>query len=73
MEMITIRDDYIKLGQALKLAGLVESGVDAKMEIQEGFVKVNGEVELQRGKKIYNGDVIEYEGKQIMVKSGLLK
>lgn len=73
MEMITIRDDYIKLGQALKLAGLVESGVDAKMEIQEGFVKVNDEVELQRGKKIYNGDVIEYEGKQIMVKSGLLQ
>lgn len=73
MEMITIRDDHIKLGQALKLAGLVESGVDAKIEIQEGFVKVNGEVELQRGKKIYDGDVIEYEGKQIMVKSGLLQ
>lgn len=73
MEMITIRDDHIKLGQALKLAGLVESGVDAKMEIQEGFVKVNGEVELQRGKKLYDGDVIEYEGQQIMVKSGLLQ
>ncbi len=70
MEMINIRDDYIKLGQALKLAGLVESGVDAKMDIQEGLVKVNGEVELQRGKKIYDGDVIEYEGQQIMVKSG---
>lgn len=70
MEIINIRDDYIKLGQALKLAGLVDSGVDAKMDIQEGLVKVNGEVELQRGKKIYDGDVIEYEGQQIMIKSG---
>lgn len=68
MEIIEIRDDHIKLGQALKLAGLVESGVDAKIEIQEGFVKVNGEVELQRGKKIFDGDVIEYEGQQIMIK-----
>lgn len=67
METIRIRDDFIKLGQALKLAGLVESGVDAKIEIQEGFVKVNGEVELQRGKKIYPGDVIEYDGQQIKV------
>lgn len=70
MEIINIRDDHIKLGQALKLAGLVESGVDAKMDIQEGLVKVNGEVELQRGKKIFDGDVIEYEGQQIMIKSG---
>lgn len=67
METIRIRDDFIKLGQALKLAGLVESGVDAKIEIQEGFVKVNGEVELQRGKKIHPGDVIEYDGQQIKV------
>lgn len=67
MEIIRIRDDFIKLGQALKLAGMVESGVDAKMEIQEGFVKVNGEVEVQRGKKIRTGDVIEYDGQQIKV------
>ena len=67
METIKIRDEYIKLGQALKLAGMVESGLDAKMEIQEGFVKVNGEVEVQRGKKIHPGDVIEYNGQQIMV------
>lgn len=69
MEIIKIKDDHIKLGQALKLAGLVESGVDAKMDIQEGLVKVNGEVELQRGKKIFDGDVIEYDGQQIMIKS----
>ena len=67
METIKIRDEYIKLGQALKLACMVESGLDAKMEIQEGFVKVNGEVEVQRGKKIHPGDVIEYNGQQIRV------
>ena len=67
METIKIKDDFIKLGQALKLACLVESGVDAKVEIQEGFVKVNGKVEVQRGKKIRTGDVIEYDGQQIKV------
>lgn len=67
METIKIKDDFIKLGQALKLAGLVESGVDAKVEIQERFVKVNGKVEVQRGKKIRTGDVIEYDGQQIKV------
>ena len=69
MEIITIRDDFIKLGQALKLAGLVESGVDAKIKIQEGFVKVNGEVEVQRGKKIHPGDVIEMDGQQIRIET----
>lgn len=69
MEIIYIKDDFIKLGQALKLAGLVDSGVDAKMDIQEGLVKVNGEVILQRGKKIYCDDVIDYNGQQIIVKN----
>ena len=69
MEIITIRDEFIKLGQAMKLAGLVESGVEAKIEIQEGFVKVNGEVELQRGKKIYPGDLIEFDGQQVKVEN----
>ena len=67
MEIIRIRDEYIKLGQALKLSGLVDSGVDANLEIQEGFVKVNGEVEFQRGKKIHVGDVIEFDGQQVSV------
>ena len=52
MEEVRIQDDYIKLGQALKLAGLVESGVEAKYVIQDGQVKVNGQVETQRGKKM---------------------
>ena len=69
METITIRDEFIKLGQAMKLAGLVESGVEAQTAIQEGFVKVNGEVELQRGKKIYPGDIIEFDGQQVKVEN----
>ncbi len=51
---IKLRDEFIKLGQALKAAGLVESGVDAKFAIQDGLVKVNGAVEMQRGKKLYD-------------------
>lgn len=69
METIKIRDEFIKLGQLMKLAGMVESGVDAKIEIQEGYVKVNGEVELQRGKKIYPGDVVEFDGQQVKVEN----
>ena len=55
METIYIKDDFIKLGQALKLAGLVESGVDAKLVVQDGLVKVNGEVDTRRGKKLVPG------------------
>lgn len=67
MEKIRIHDEYIKLGQALKLAGLAESGVDAKYAIQDGLVKVNGEVEVQRGKKIYPGDTIEFQNNQVQI------
>lgn len=67
METIHIKDDFIKLGQALKLAGLVDSGVDAKFVIQDGLVKVNGQVEVQRGKKIVRGDVVSYDGKEFKV------
>lgn len=62
-----IRDDFIKLGQALKAAGLVESGVDAKFAVQDGLVKVNGQVETQRGKKIVPGDVITYQGQTLTI------
>ena len=65
---ITIKDEYIKLGQALKLAGLVGSGVDAKFLIQDGQVKVNGEVDTRRGKKLYSGDNFEFEGTLVTVK-----
>ena len=49
MEVIRLRDEYIKLGQALKAAGLVESGVEAKEVITEGLVTVNGETDTRRG------------------------
>ena len=67
MEEIKIRDEFIKLGQALKLAGLVESGVDAKFVIQDGLVKVNGAVETQRGKKLVDGDEVTYDGKSFKI------
>ena len=67
MEVIKLREDFIKLGQALKAAGLVESGVEAKEVILEGLVLVNGEVELQRGKILYDGDIVEFDGEQIMI------
>ena len=51
MEIIKLREEFIKLGQALKAAGLVESGVEAKEVIQEGLVMVNGEVDTRRGIK----------------------
>lgn len=57
METIKLRDEFIKLGQALKAAGFVESGVDAKYAVQDGLVKVNGQTETQRGKKLHAGDV----------------
>lgn len=67
METIKLREDYIKLGQALKAAGLVESGVDAKFAVQDGLVKVNGQVETQRGKKLVAGDIVEYDGEKIKI------
>ena len=68
-ETIKLRDEYIKLGQALKAARLVESGVDAKYVISDGKVKVNGQVEYQRGKKLHDGDVVEYNGNTINIKA----
>lgn len=67
MEKIKLRDEFIKLGQALKAANLVESGVDAKFVIQDGLVKVNGEVCLQRGKKLVDGDKVEFDGETIII------
>ena len=67
MQTYKIKDDFIKLGQALKAAGLVGSGVDAKFVIQDGLVKVNGAVSLQRGKKLVCGDVVEYDGQTLKI------
>ncbi|MFG6382932.1 MAG: RNA-binding S4 domain-containing protein [Lachnospiraceae bacterium] len=67
MEEIKLRDDYIKLGQALKAANLVESGVVAKFVIQDGLVSVNGKVEYQRGKKLVDGDIVSFHGETIKI------
>ena len=69
MNKIKIRDEFIKLGQLLKLAGFVDSGVEAKIVIQDGLVKVNGEIDTRRGRKIVAGDIVEYEGNKIKVES----
>lgn len=69
MEVIKLRDEFIKLGQALKAAGLVENGVEAKEVIQDGLVKVNGEVDLRRGRKLYDGDLVNFNGEEIKVEN----
>lgn len=69
MQEIKIKDDYIKLGQALKLAGLVGSGVEAKMLIQDGLVIVNGEVDMRRGRKLVPGDIFSLDGNDVKVVS----
>lgn len=67
MEIIKLRDEFIKLGQALKAANLVEDGVEAKYVIQDGEVLVNGEPDTRRGRKLYDGDVISYHGEKVRI------
>ena len=67
MITINIKDENIKLGQALKLAGAVDSGVEAKIVILEGLVKVNNEVCTQRGKKLVENDVISFEDNEYVI------
>jgi len=67
MKIIKLREEFIKLGQALKAAGLVESGVEAKEVIQEGLVMVNGEVDTRRGRKLYAGDQVVFDGEEIKI------
>ena len=67
MEEIKLRDEFIKLGQALKVVNLVESGAEAKEVIQDGLVKVNGEVCTMRGKKLIDGDIVSFEGNEIKI------
>ena len=67
MEVIKLRDEFIKLGQALKAANLVGDGVEAKYVIQDGEVMVNGETDTRRGRKLYDGDVISFHGEEIKI------
>ena len=67
MQIIKLREEFIKLGQALKAAGFVESGVEAKEVIQEGLVLVNGEIDTRRGRKLYKGDIVSFENQTIKI------
>ena len=67
MEVIFLRDEFIKLGQAIKAAGFVDSGVEAKEVIQDGLVEVNGEVDTRRGRKLYEGDVVSFENQTVKI------
>ena len=67
MQEIKVRDEFIKLGQALKAADLVNSGVEAKIVVQDGQVEVNGEVDTRRGRKLVPGDVITFDGKSVKI------
>lgn len=67
MIQLTLRDEFIKLGQALKAVHLCDTGVDAKYAIQDGLVKVNGEVDTRRGRKLYAGDKITFDGKTVEI------
>ena len=67
METIKLKDDFIKLGQALKAANLVEDGVEAKYVIQDGLVSVNGEIDTRRGRKLYDGDIVLFEVQEIKI------
>ncbi len=67
MKKIKIRDEFIKLGQAVKLAGLVDSGLEAKIFIQNGQVSVNHEVDTRRGRKLYPGDVFSFQGEDYVI------
>ncbi len=66
MDVIKLRDEFIKLGQALKAAGLVESGAEAKEVITDGLVQVNGETDT-RGRKLYAGDIITFDGEEVKI------
>ncbi|EOS72283.1 hypothetical protein C817_05621 [Dorea sp. 5-2] len=67
MDVIKLRDEFIKLGQALKAAGLVESGAEAKEVITDGLVQVNGETDTRRGRKLYAGDIITFDGEEVKI------
>lgn len=67
MERITINEEYIRLDNLMKFSGLCDTGGRAKYLIQNGEVKLNGEVCTMRGKKIRTGDKVEYQGRTVEV------
>lgn len=69
MKEIQIKGEFIQLDKLLKLADLAQTGGHAKLLIQDGLVKLNGEIEMRRGKKIRNGDIVELDDEQIIIKA----
>ncbi|MGP1434199.1 MAG: RNA-binding S4 domain-containing protein [Catonella sp.] len=69
MQVIKIKDDYIKLGQLIKLAGCVDNGVEAKFYIQNGSVSVNGQTDTRRGRKVVPGDIVSFNGEEVKVET----
>lgn len=67
---IPIRDDMIRLGQLLKLASLVEDGVEAADLIKAGLVQVNGEIDERRGRQLHDGDTVTVNGETVRIKTG---
>ena len=65
---IVLKDEFIKLGQALKAAPICMSGGEAKEMILSGNVLVNGEVETRRGRKLYGGDTVKVSGEEILIR-----
>ena len=68
-KVITIRDEFIKLGQALKLAGIAQTGIEAKIMVTSGEGSVNGEIDTRRGRKLHDGDIVETKEGTFTVKS----
>lgn len=66
-EIIEINDEFIRLDNLIKFAGIAHTGGQAKFMIQNGEILVNGEVCTMRGKKMRNGDTAEYNGKLVEV------
>ena len=67
MQVVKIKDEHIKLGQLIKLAGLVDNGVEAKYAIQNSLVLVNGQIDTRRGRKIVPGDIVKFKDEEIKV------
>jgi ribosome-associated protein len=70
MREVTIRDEVIRLGQLLKLAGIADSGTDAKELLADGAVRVNGEPETRRGRQLRAGDVVSAADQQVTIRTG---
>ena len=69
MQVVKIKDEHIKLGQLIKLAGLVDNGVETKYAIQNSLVLVNGQIDTRRGRKIVPGDIVKFKDEEIKVEA----